>query len=184
MIIIIQGKPAAGKSTLATQLSKELGLPHVSADNIAEWAFDAAGDQAATMGNIFSHLGYDLMFDITGELAKGSGSFIVEGCFNPEFAGRRMLKALGSSKHSVIEIFVTAEDEILVDRYKERTASAGRHRAHHDIEKVLRIADHLKKVQYKPMGIGCHLFEVDTSQNPEATLEIVLHHISMLAIPC
>lgn len=177
MIVIVQGKPAAGKTILATQLSKELGLPHISRDNIAEWIFDSAGDQAEKMGNAVSNLGYDLMFGIAGELSKGSGSFIVEGCFNPEFGGKRMLKTLGDTKHVIVEVFLTADDKILVDRYKNRTTSPDRHKAHNDEEKVTRIADHLRDVQYKPMGIGGTLIEVDTSQNPEATFEIVMSQI-------
>jgi dephospho-CoA kinase len=45
IIIIVTGRPAAGKSTLAKWLSQELKFPLVSKDSIREQLFDRLGSK-------------------------------------------------------------------------------------------------------------------------------------------
>ena len=44
-IILVSGSPAAGKTTIATLLSKKLKIPLISKDTIKEILFDSIGIQ-------------------------------------------------------------------------------------------------------------------------------------------
>jgi hypothetical protein len=94
MILLVQGAPATGKTTLAAQLSTEFQLSHISPDNITEWIRNSTGENDRDYLKFIAHTGYDLAFDMAREMSKGRGSFVIEGCFDSEFAGARMLKTL------------------------------------------------------------------------------------------
>ena len=115
MIIIVQGPPASGKTTLAKAISEKFSLPHISRDNIQEWLSEVNSEKGGKLQKFCSHAGYELMFKIAGEIAKGSGSFIIEGCINPEFGPKRMKEALGGHNHEIIEVFLSAKKDVLID---------------------------------------------------------------------
>ena len=179
MIIIIHGAPGTGKTTLATELSNEFVLPHIGTDKTIEWLSNAADKFApGDLNNVVNHAGYELVFDILAELSKGRGSFIFEGCFNPEGARPRILSALKPDIHKIFEIFLSASDEILIDRYQNRIESENRHSAHRDKSKTHHLKEHLNKVNYKPMNIGIELVDIDTGIAPETTFNTVIERLS------
>jgi adenylate kinase family enzyme len=174
MILIIHGPPAVGKTTLATKVGAKLQLPHIGRDYITEWLMDAGHIDHQDFHKYIGHAGYELMFNMTSELVKGKSSFMVEGCLNPQGAASRFQEVLGPSIDQVVEVFLSAPIEVLVERYRERTFGENRHKAHNDTEKVNRIKDHLESVKYTPMNIGSELIEVDGLEDPQAIfLEVV-----------
>lgn len=181
MIIMVQGPPASGKTTLATRMSQRFGLPHISRDKLQEWLFAATGSHDAEIRRLCAHAGYDLMFDLAGELSKGTGSFIVEGCMNPEGGPRRWRDALSGSRHRIVEVFLTAPVDVLVRRYLGRADDGSRHAAHGDeTSRGDELARHLREVTYRPMGLGGDLIEVDGGVDLEVATHGVLEQIGEL----
>ena len=71
-IIIVTGRPAAGKSTLAKWLSQELKLPVVSKDNIREELFERLGWKDRKWAQELGKASVDMMFYFArAELAVG-----------------------------------------------------------------------------------------------------------------
>ena len=167
MIIIVHGPPASGKSTLAEKLSAQLDLPHISRDKITEWLMEAGKIDSDGFFKFIGNAGYELMFNVAEELSKGRGDFIVEGSLNPEGSRKRFEAILGNRASEVLEVFLSAPNEVLVERYHSRTLGSDRHLAHNDTEKVKRIGQHLKEVHYRPMGFA-GLLEIDGTEPKEA----------------
>ena len=80
-MIIVTGRPAAGKSTLARWLSQELKLPLVSKDTIREELFDRLGWKDRKWAQELGKASVDMMFYFArAELAVG-GSIIMDNSF-------------------------------------------------------------------------------------------------------
>ncbi len=178
MIFLIHGPPGAGKTTLSNQLSEKFGLPHISSDRISEWLSETAQSCDGASARFISCAGYELMFRIASELSKGLGSFIFEGCINPEFGGIRLLNAINAQNHEICEIFLKASNEILLKRYSDRAGSSSRHSAHgEENSRTEELRKHLDSVNYRPTGVGKYLIEIDNGENPNNTFQIVVERL-------
>ena len=71
-IVIVTGRPAAGKSTLAKRLSQELMLPLVSKDDIREELFDRLGWKDRKWAQDLGKASIDMMFYFVMNLLSGS----------------------------------------------------------------------------------------------------------------
>ncbi|MCJ8344998.1 hypothetical protein MJH12_05620, partial [bacterium] len=140
-----------------------------------EWMNDTVDDQDPQLKSRLGQLGYDLMFQLLGELSKGSGSFIIEGCINPETSGQRILSLIEKSSHEIVEIIVFAEKEILLSRYAKRANSKDRHEAHgNESKRIEELSNHLDTVIYRPLRIGSHVFEINNGEHAHKTHEVAL----------
>ena len=181
MIFLIHGPPGSGKSTLARQLSQDLCLPHISSDRLAEWLTEIAQNSKDDLKGFIGGAGYELMFRIAGELSRGRGSFIIEGCINPEFGGKRLLKTVESQNHDIFEIFVTACERTLLERYRQRAGTSSRHAAHGDeYSRSEELKIHLETTNYRPSKIGKYLIEIDNGENPQDTFQLVMNQLNEL----
>jgi cytidylate kinase len=186
MIVIVQGPPASGKSTFARTVSARFGLPHISRDLIQEWLSVVDTENDTRIQKFCSHAGYELMFKLAGELSKGAGGFVVEGCMNPETGPGRMKAALSPGHHRIVEVFLFASHEILVQRYLDRAGSETRHGAHGDEStRGEELAQHLKAVTYTPMRIGDLVLEVDNGDDIEGTTDQLIKELEAFSrLPC
>ena len=179
MIIIVQGPPASGKTSIAKKISSTFSFPHISRDLIQEWLSDVDTSNNKKIQSFCSHAGYELVFNLASELSKGKGSFIVEGCFNPDLAPIRMKELIGNSNHTIVEIFLTAENNILVERYLNRAGSSERHSAHGaESSRGEELAKHLEEVTYRPMRIGSKLIEIDNSDGFDTVTSDILDQLN------
>jgi hypothetical protein len=153
-------------------------LPHLSRDILTEWLCDSVDDPDSSLASALCHVGYDMMFKVAGELSKGKGSFLLEGCINPVSGGKRLLQTINTDNQDIIEIFITARDEILLERYYNRAGSKNRHEAHgEEKSRVEELRNHLKTCIYKPLNVGRHLLEIDSSEFPDKNLDLTLEFL-------
>ena len=181
MIVIVQGPPASGKTTLAKRISERFRLPHISRDILQEWMSKVDDANNQKIMSFCAHAGYKLMFDLAGELSKGAGGFIIEGCMNPKGAALQMKDKLAGTKHEIVEVFVTASNDVLVQRYLDRAGTESRHSAHgNESTRGEKLARHLEEVIYTPMRIGKVVLEIDNTKDFQASTNRVLAEIGKL----
>lgn len=180
MIIIIQGPPASGKTTLASNLSEKLSLPCLSKDSISESLFDSMTPDNQKQREEIGNASYNLLFKLAGSLSKGTGDFIVESDFNPTGGAARMEDTLRDSKHEILEIYLTASSPTLLKRYEQRWNLGNRHQGHADDTRLVKLEKHLGKMElHRPLSISKHILRFDTErETPDAILERVLEEIA------
>ncbi|MGT2424808.1 AAA family ATPase [Amnibacterium kyonggiense] len=127
-VIVINGVPGAGKTTLAAPLAQALEVPLIAKDAIKEALFDAA-DGAAPRGRV-GVLASETQWTIAGFL---DGTVLLESFYA---AGRdephvqRGLASLGGPRG--IEIWCEVPLRVAFERYRSRP----RHRAHDDAARL------------------------------------------------
>ncbi len=127
--ILVTGIPAAGKSSIARYLSKELNLPLISKDDIKERLFDEIGFQSRTEKVRLGSAAMQLMYDMADRLLTCGLPCILENNF--ENASRDgLMELLDRHGCEAITVNVTGDYRVIYDRFMERNQSPQRHRGH------------------------------------------------------
>lgn len=162
-ILIVTGRPAAGKTTLAKWLSQELKLPLVSKDAIREELFDRLGWKDRKWAQELGKASVDMMFYFARVELEVGHSIIVDNSFYPPVSNPRF-QALKEQYHAAsIQIVCDSDAETLFQRFKSRADSGKRHRGHGDQDVLEELYANLLATSSPILDIGGTVIEVDTT---------------------
>lgn len=133
-LLIVTGRPAAGKSTLAAWLAKELKLPLVSKDGIREVLFDQLGWKDRAWARQLGRASIDLMFYFARTQLESGYSIIMDNAFHPTPSTPRFLALQAQTGAAIIQIVCNARKEVLFQRFNRRAERGNRHLGHRDAE--------------------------------------------------
>jgi predicted kinase len=166
-LLIIQGATSTGKTTLASRLSNELGIPVLLRDKYKESAYDAI----QKVPNLWRWLKIEQaswreLYQAVQTAKKADQSLIVESNFTTK--RKRELQKLLTHNVNVIEIYCFANGVAILDRFKKRHKSGERHRSHRDnlwapVVWLEVTCDRLGWHWVKPLQLSEHFLPVDTS---------------------
>lgn len=165
IVCLVNGVPGAGKTSLARQLSVELGIPLFSKDRVKEAVADALGmDQVANDGISGSLLGAGASEALWGLLQDSPTGGVVESWFWPDDArwvGPGLERA-GLDPGIVPEIWCDVSVAVARQRSEQRTLAGERHPVHGP---QVGLDDMWKQVEQaaRPLGVGPSL-RMDTSR--------------------
>lgn len=127
--ILVTGIPAAGKSTMASALGRELKLPVISKDTIKELLFDSIGFQSREEKVKLGTASMEIMYYIARQLMAVRQPFILENNFE-NVSKDGLLSLLSEFHYPVLTITLTGEYSVIYQRFLERNSSPDRHRGH------------------------------------------------------
>jgi predicted kinase len=163
VLIIVQGAPGSGKTTIARHIAKNFSLPLISKDDIKESLFDSLGWKDRAWSKQLGKATMRLLYLFAEAQLAARRSFVIESNFSPEFATVE-LQAL-KTRHIFLPIQVVLEcaQDILVRRYRERWSSGARHPGHVD---DMMSDEELTQVfarNFGAMDIGGAVFKINTT---------------------
>jgi predicted kinase len=178
-IIIVTGRPAAGKSTLAQWLSQELQLPLVGKDSIREELFDRLGWKDRQWAQELGKASIDMMFYFArAELAVGH-SVIMDNSFYPPVSNPRF-QALKEQYHAVsIQIVCDSDRDTLFQRFRSRADSGDRHPGHGDQAVLEELYANLADDSSQILEIGGSVIEVDTTDFANVDYQKILEQVKL-----
>jgi predicted kinase len=179
-IIIVTGRPAAGKSTLAKWLSQELRFSLVSKDSIREELFDRLGWKDRAWAQELGQASVDMMFYFARAALEAGHSIIMDNTFNPVVSVPRFQALKEQYNAQSIQIICDAGNEILFERFKSRSTAGGRHPGHGD-EAVLDSLHEFLISNYSPLlDIGGSVIEVDMNDFSKVDYGVILKQVRSL----
>jgi predicted kinase len=154
LLVVVTGAPGSGKTTLAQALAAELRLPLIAKDDVKEPLFDGLGTGDREWSRRLGRATYEVMFSLTRRLLASGASCILES----NFSDAQPLHALPPAR--VVQVFCSAPDELILERYAART----RHPGHLDAEIVEELRGRLEQREWTPLDLGGALVQVDTTE--------------------
>ena len=179
-VIIITGRPTAGKSTLAKWLSQELKLPLVSKDKIREGLFDRLGWKDRKRAQLLGKASVDMMFYFARAELEAGHSIIVDNSFYPPISNPRFKALKEECSAESIQIVCDSDRETLFQRFKSRADSGSRHPGHGDHDVLEELFVYLSDTSSQILEIGGSVIEVDTTDFAKVDYQEILKQVNAL----
>src|SRR5688572_8626535 len=177
-IIIVTGRPAAGKSTLAKWLSQELKLPLVSKDAIREELFNRLGWKDRKWAQELGKASVDMMFYFARAELDVGHSIIMDNSFYPPVSNPRFQALKEEYQATSIQIVCDSDRETLFQRFKSRADAGNRHPGHGDQAVLEELYENLADILPSPiLDIGGSVIEVDTTDFAKVDYRKILEQV-------
>ena len=164
LLIIVNGLPGTGKTTLARRLAADLRLPVFHRDGIYETLYDALGCQTNGRPPLLGPATFTLLHYVTGSVLAAGQSAIVEGFFGlPEVGKAEFLQLQQAYDFEPLQIRCKADGAVLLERFLARAGRGERHICHRDLEFVEQNKEQMLRGQHSPLALGGQIVEVDTT---------------------
>ena len=168
VLIIVSGPPCTGKTTLGRQIADKFQLPFIYKDGIKESLMDSLGATNREESRKLGTASYQLLYRFVESILKTGYSLVVESNFKSEYDSGQFRNLIVKYSYTPIQIQCKTKGDVLLARYKKRTASGDRHPGHFDIlnysgleTDILR--DDLLKGEFAPLEIGGEVIYIDTT---------------------
>lgn len=130
-MIIINGIPGSGKTTLARRLSQDLGLRMIGQDALKEFCADQLGGQftpekSSGLGRVTRRA----VLEIGKELSSLGERVIIEGAFHALEAEKLIAEQMKDLP--ILQIYITGDINDIKQRFQARRGTADRHSVHAD----------------------------------------------------
>ncbi len=163
LVILVNGLPATGKTTLARRLPTHLRLPLLAKDAIKETLFDTLGWSDRVWSRRLGAVTFTLLYMLLEEQLRAGRSCVVECNFTPDYDTQRWRDLAQTYPFTPFQALCVADGPTLYARYCARARSPERHPGHVE---PLNLDDHrelLLRGRIEPLDIGGALYELDTT---------------------
>lgn len=127
--ILIAGLPATGKSTFASLLTRELGIPCISKDAIKESLFDTLGFQSRAEKVKLGEAAYRILLDQAESMLKNGLTVALENNFE-DSSRAPLMEMLGRTGAKPVTVLFDGDIAAIHARFLKRDQSPERHRGH------------------------------------------------------
>ena len=169
VVVAVNGPPAAGKTTIARVLARELGLPLLSKDDLKEVLYDSLGTGDRAWSRRLGSATFELLFLLTERVLEAGGSPVVEANLDAEPACARFDALRHRHAFRLVELHLRAGEDVLRARFAERAASGDRHPGHLDDVVAAELDSGVHDGRWQPLPCADELVFVDVTTLGAAT---------------
>jgi predicted kinase len=174
VLVIVNGLPGAGKTSLAKRLAQDLSLPVFSRDGIYETLFDAFAGDINRLGSA----SFSLLYYVAGSVLAAGQSLIIEGFFGrPDLRTAEFVDLQRRCDFLPFQILCKADGAVLVERFRTRAGSGGRHAGHTDLDWLEQNKERLMRGLLPPLALDGPLVEIDTTAPDRFDYDALLRQV-------
>jgi predicted kinase len=173
LLVIVNGRPATGKTHIAERLSAELGIPLFTKDSVKELLGEVVGAPDRQAARALGEASIHLIFQ-NAEIVLATGApAIVESPLIPELSVDMLRELQGRTGCRILQIFLTADPETILERYDGRD----RHDVHFDGEAREELEQSLRTTEVDPVPIDGETITLDTTDFDNVDLEALTERV-------
>lgn len=191
-LVVVNGLPATGKTTLARAVADILGLPLFSKDDYKEIIFDDLGPKVGEEDDLspFRQQEWSRKWSLlVGEASRRILLRDVESClragvscmtdnfFRQEIFSKVFTDLCFQYGFGCVQVLCRADGEEVFRRFRERVESGSRHPGHDDGKLVVSARDFLLRGRLEPLILPGRLIEVDTTDFSQVDFEAIATEI-------
>ncbi len=177
ILILVNGIPGTGKTTISRKLAKGLDLPCVGKDDIKEFLFDHIETDTIERAKDVGAVSFEMLYAfIQTSLSRGL-SIIVECPFYYEFGHGRIAQIVASATAICIEVYCDSDPTIRRQRFRDRQGTPGRHPGHFDQHHInSQETDEEVAAKYAPLAVG-PVIRLDTTEFTDEAYKRMLKEV-------
>lgn len=178
VLIIVNGLPGAGKTTLAKRLAQDVRLPVFSRDGFYETLYDALAGDTYELPPSLGSASFSLLYAIAGTVLAAGQSLIVEGFFGrPDLRTAEIMRLQHQHDFEPFQILCKAEGAVLLERFLARMGSEDRHAGHSDKVWLEQNRERLLRGLLPPLVLGGQVIEIDTTTSDSFDYDALLRQV-------
>jgi predicted kinase len=159
VLIVIQGAPASGKTTLCGRLKKDVSTPLIEKDDIKELLFDRLRQLDREYSKLQGKASFEMLYAIARTFLLDGKSIIIEGAFFSDVCRPKIQAVLEQTGASYLEVYCHVDEETRRQRFANRAHDGTRHAAH----TAHTIASLASKDSYEKLDLGLCI-DMDTTK--------------------
>lgn len=164
VLILVNGLPGSGKTTLARRLAADAYLPVFSRDGLYETLYDALACSSNGVPALLGSAAFTLLYYVVGCVLAAGQSVIVEQFFGrPELRAAELLALQRRCDFEPFQILCRADGRVLLERFRARVGTEARHASHQDREWIEQHQERILQGRLAPLALGGQVVEVDTT---------------------
>ncbi len=158
-LVIINGAPGSGKTTLTSVLRSQLAVPIIEKDAIKEFYFDYVGIGDREWSRALGKASIDALFSLVDQLFTVCDQVIIETAFYGEPTRQDVSRLREHHDIDILELYCSVDETTRRQRFESR-AKENRHPGHADLLAPHEAAENIDR--YQPLKIG-EFINIDTA---------------------
>jgi predicted kinase len=178
LLIIVNGLPGSGKTTLSKRLAGDVGLPVFARDSVYEALYDALACDSNGRPPLLGSASFALLYHVAGTVLSAGNPLIIEGFFGrSDERSAELLRLRHTCDFEPFQIICKADGRVLLERFLARAVSGDRHPGHRDMDWLEHNEERLLLGQLAPLAVGGQIVEIDTTTPQHFSYSYVLQRV-------
>ena len=166
-VLLVNGIPGTGKTTLARKLSNDLSYTLIAKDDLKEFFFDELSIEGIEQSQMIGRVTFESLYILIDQYLRAGQSVMVECPFYAKFARPVISKSLEESGGTILEVYCTSSGEVRRQRVESREVDGSRHSQHIAGDTTRGKTEEELLATYAPLELG-KVIKVDTEHFGEA----------------
>ena len=184
LLVIVNGAPASGKTTLARRLANALRLPLLERDGLKEVLADHLEVTDLAQSEALTRAAVGVFYSLADELLQARVGMVLDQAYRRGQAEEQLRPLLAACQTVMVHCVVPPEEN--VRRYIARFERGERRPVHFDHERIARVRSGALRIDWRrsePLELAVPTLHVDTLDGYKPSFEEIVAFIRRHAPP-